>query len=188
MTLPPILASGKWFTAAGKGATADVARDDLGLGAATALARASGRKTLTLSGPEALTVPEVAAQLNSALGLKIEVVPVPVEGLIDGIVGSGMPRPMAEMFASFDANTAAGHAGTVTQDLEAQICAPPVPFDAWLDAHRDQHAGWCHPYGAPHSAFVLLITVAAPAPSTDTPARMAKYKRCPTSPGYVSKR
>lgn len=134
MTLPSMLASGKWFTAAGDGRVADVSRDDLALAAAQALVDQEGGATFTLSGPEALSTRDIADQLNRTLGTSIDVVPVPVEALIEGMVGSaGMPRPVAEMFASFDENTASGAVGTVTTDLERLIGRPPQSFGAWLD-------------------------------------------------------
>lgn len=137
MTLPTMKATGKWFTSAGEGLNADVARDDLALAAAQALAKQTGKKTFTLSGAESLGAPQVAGALSEVLGHTIEVVPVTDEELAAGMTAAGVPGPVAELFASFDANTRSGATGTVTSDLETLIGRPPVRFDAWLAAHAE---------------------------------------------------
>ncbi|MEL6184113.1 MAG: NAD(P)H-binding protein [Myxococcota bacterium] len=134
MTLPALRASGKWFTAAGDGRVADAARDDLALAAANALVRLDGRETYTLSGPEALSVGDLSSELERVLRTSIDVVPVTAEQLADGLVTqASMPRPVAEMFASFDQNTASGAVGTVTGDLERLIGRSPLRFGDWLE-------------------------------------------------------
>ena len=139
MSLPQVLATGKWFTAAGEGRVADVARDDLARAAAVALTReVVGKDTFTLSGPRALTVDEIAPMVAKAVGRPIEVVHVPADGLIDGMVGAGVPRPIAEMWGSFDRNTAAGQVGEVTEDLQRLTGEAPMTFEAWLDANRNR--------------------------------------------------
>lgn len=137
LTLPNLKQSRKWFTAAGAARNADVSRDDLALAAATALVRATGGRTHTLSGPEAFSVADVAARLSPVLGVDLEVVPVSDEALVAGMQSAGMPPAMAEMFASFDTNTRAGHMGTVTSELEALIGRPAQRFDDWLVEHAE---------------------------------------------------
>lgn len=140
MSLPAILANGgNWYHATGEGRSASIARDDLARAAATVLAGNPTRKAIhTLSGGEALTTAEQAAMISQALGRPIRAVPVPVTALVQGMVGAGLPEPMAQVFASFDANTAAGHVGTVTGDYQRITGLAPQPFAAWLAAHR-QH-------------------------------------------------
>lgn len=140
MSLPGILANGgQWFHAAGDGKLANIARDDLARAAATVLAGGqTGKTTVTLSGGQALTTAEMAAQLSQALGRPITPVKVPVEGLVQGMVGAGLPPPLAQVLASFDTNTADGHVGTVTGDYQRITGVAPQTFAAWLAAHRDQ--------------------------------------------------
>lgn len=137
MSLPGVLAAGgQWFTAAGEGRLANIARDDLALAAATVLAgNSDGKATYTLSGGESLTTAEQAAQIGAAIGRPLAVVQVPLEGLVQGMVGAGLPEPLARVFASFDANTAAGQVGTVTDDFRRLTGRAPQPFAAWLSAH-----------------------------------------------------
>lgn len=132
----PVLASGKWFTATGDGKVAHIARDDLARAAATALAGATtGKTTLTLSGAKAYTTAEIAALVSEATGKPIEVIQVPVEGLVQGMVAHGLPEPVAHVLASFDTNTAAGRVTTVTGDYKALTGVDPQPYEAWLAAN-----------------------------------------------------
>lgn len=143
MSLPGVLAmGGQWFSAAGEGRLANISRDDLGRAAATVLAgTGQGKTTYTLSGDEALTTAEQAQAISQALGRPITVIPVPVEGLVQGMVGAGLPPPLAQVFASFDTNTAAGHVGTVTGDFRQITGVAPQRFAAWLQANKAALAG-----------------------------------------------
>ena len=143
MSMPNVLAmGGQWFSAAGDGKLANIARDDLALAAATVLAGAyTGKATYTLSGAEALTTAQQAQAISAALDKPINVIPVPVEGLIQGMVGAGLPEPVARIFASFDTNTAAGRVATVTGDFKKITGVEPQLFAAWLAANRGALSG-----------------------------------------------
>lgn len=137
--LPHALASGHWYTADQGLPSADIARDDLGLAAATALADAfAGQRTLTLSGPEALTKADMARRISAATGRGLTVVQVPLQAIIDGLQGAGLPPALAEVYASFDTNTAAGRVAEVTGDFERLTGRKPQSFDDWLTAHGDR--------------------------------------------------
>lgn len=47
----------------------------------------------------------------------------------------------ARVFASFDANTAAGGLAEVTGDYRALTASDPQPFEHWLKANADRLAG-----------------------------------------------
>lgn len=140
MSLPAILArGGQWHHAAGEGRTADIARDDLARAAATVLAGTEGgQSTFTLSGAQALSPAEIAAQITQALGRPITPVPVSASALVQGMLSAGLPEPVAQVLASFDTNTAAGHVGTVTGDYQRITGVAPQGLAAWLAAHREQ--------------------------------------------------
>ena len=141
MSLPSVLASGHWYSAAGDGRIAHIARDDLARAAAVALAGGGeAKRTLTLSGARAYSTAEIAALIAQTLGTPIQVAPVPVEGLVQGMVGAGLPEPLARVLASFDSNTAAGRVATVTDDYLALTGQTPQPFEQWLQANRAQLA------------------------------------------------
>jgi len=137
-SLPGVLArGGKWFSAAGEGKLANISRDDLALAAASMLAGAyAGKGTYTLSGPQALTTGQLAEAISQTIGKPIQVIPAPVEALIQGMVGAGLPEPVARALASFDTNTAAGRVATVTGDFKAITGREPQPFSEWLVANK----------------------------------------------------
>jgi len=143
MTLPGVLAmNGQWFSAAGEGRVADIARDDLSRAAAMALAATeTGKQIYTLSGAEALSMAERAAVISQAIGQPIQVVPVPLESLVQGMVGAGLPEPVARIFASFDTNTAAGRVGEVTGDFQRLTGRAPQSFASWVAANKAALAG-----------------------------------------------
>ena len=136
MSLPSALTMGQWYSAAEQGKVAHIARDDLARAAATALASdATGKTTYTLSGAEAFTTEQLAQMVSQAVGKPLQVVHVPLAGLIQGMVGAGFPEPLAAVFASFDTNTAAGRVAEVTGDFQKLTGVAPQPFAQWLAAN-----------------------------------------------------
>lgn len=141
-SLPQVLASGQWYTAAGDGRIAHIARDDLARAAAVALAdTAGGKTTLTLTGARAYTTDEIAALVSRTDGRPIKVVHVPIEALVQGMVGAGLPEPVARFIASLDANTAAGGLADVTGDFTTLTGVDPLPFEQWLKANKEAFVG-----------------------------------------------
>ncbi|MEJ2631368.1 MAG: SDR family oxidoreductase [Acidihalobacter sp.] len=142
MSMPSILASGQWFSAAGNGRIAHIARDDLARAAATTLANGGdGKNVYTLSGAQAFTTEEIAQHVSTATGAPIQVVHVPLDALVQGMVEAGLPEPMVRIFASFDSNTAAGGVTEVTNDYQRIIGREPLAFDAWLQANAAALSG-----------------------------------------------
>lgn len=140
MLLPGVLArGGKWFSAAGEGLVADIARDDAALAAAHVLAGGfHGRETYTLSGPEALSATQQAQRIAAAIGRSIEVVHVSADDLWRGMAGAGVPKPLAQLLASFDLNTATGHMDQVSGDFERIVGHRPRTLEDWLAANHAQ--------------------------------------------------
>ena len=131
--LPHALKTGTQYSSAAQGKTANIARDDLARAAAAALtSNKNGKTTITLSGAKEYTTEDIAKLASAATGKPLNVVHVPVEGLVQGMIGAGLPEPMARMFASFDVNVAQGGlAGTATE-YKALTGVEPQPFEDWL--------------------------------------------------------
>lgn len=142
-TLPGVWArGGQWYSAAGEGRIAHISRDDLARAAAVAVSGTDGGKhTYTLSGGEAITTSEQAAIISAALGIPLTVVPVPIDALIGGMVGAGIPEPVARVLASFDQNTADGHVSKVTDDYRKLVGRSPLTFEAWVESNKSALAG-----------------------------------------------
>jgi len=135
--LQPALTSGKWYAADRGLGSADIARDDLALAAATVLAGdETGKQVYTLSGSRALTKVEVAAAVSATIGRSIEVVQVPLEDLMQGMVSAGLPEPVARVYASFDTNTAAGRVAEISDDFNQITGRSPATFEQWLQANQ----------------------------------------------------
>jgi NAD(P)H dehydrogenase (quinone) len=137
LALPAAIASGALIDAKGTGAVAYVTRDDCARAAAAALASGSGgRTTVDVSGPEAVTADQLAAIASELTGRPVVHTSVPVPALIEGMVGHGLPRPIAELLASFDAATAKGDYRHVTATVEQLSGTKPTSVAAFLRANR----------------------------------------------------
>lgn len=137
-SVPGALASGEWATAAGEGRIAYIARDDLARAAAAALASDSAEnQVLTLTGEQAWSARDVASRVSALTGKPLTVIDITRAQQIDGLKAHGFPPVLAEVFASFDAATAAGDLGQITGDYLRLTGQSPTPLDAWLPANLD---------------------------------------------------
>lgn len=133
MSLPNAFKSGTQYSAAAQGKTAHIARDDLARADAAALVHdRGGKNTYTLTGAAEYTTDEIVALVSKAAGKPLKVVHVPVEGLVQGMIGAGLPEGMARLFASFDANTAQGGLAGVTSDYKTLTGQEPSRFEDWV--------------------------------------------------------
>lgn len=132
-----ILESGQWFTAAGDGRVANIARADLAAAAAAALAKSDYRNhTYTLTGKEALTTAQMATLLSDVSGRSIGVVPITDEQKIAGLEQAGLPPVLAKAFASFDTNTRQGGVAEVTDDFKQLTGRDPMALKDWFNQNR----------------------------------------------------
>jgi NAD(P)H dehydrogenase (quinone) len=135
--LPRAVASGQLVDARGDGAIAWVTRDDCARAAAAALAATTGgRRTLDVTGPAAITSAELARIAADVTGRPVVHVPVALDALVAGMVASGMPEPIARLYASFDAGAARGDFATATATVEQLTGARPQSVREFLAAHR----------------------------------------------------
>ena len=133
MSLPNAFKSGTQYSAAAQGKTAHIARDDLARADAAALvSEKGGKNTYTLTGAAQYSVDEIGTLVSEAAGKPLNVVHVPVEGLVQGMVDAGLPEGTARLFASFDVNTAQGGLSGVTGDYKALTGRDPTRFEDWV--------------------------------------------------------
>jgi len=78
-------------------------------------------KTYNLTGPEALSSAEQAAKLSAALGRTIKYVDLPPGHFLQGLLGAGLPKWLAEDYVAMAGWIASGNAATVLPDLSKLI-------------------------------------------------------------------
>jgi NAD(P)H dehydrogenase (quinone) len=137
MSLPSALASGHWYSAAGDGRIPYVARADLAAAAAGALlSDERGNEIVTLTGPVAYTVGEVAALVSDATGKPLTVVPVTDEQLAEGMAAHGVPGPFIPTLVSFDRAARLGQFDLVTDDVSRLAGRTPTSLTIFLEANK----------------------------------------------------
>lgn len=137
LSLPGVVASGKWHTSAGEGRVAYAARDDMASAIAAHLATPSRESaTLTLTGPIAYSNAEVARIVTEVTGRPIEIVSVNDAELAEILQRFGLPEPFARTLASGDAHTRLGHAAEVSDILEKLSRRKPKTLEAFLEASK----------------------------------------------------
>jgi NAD(P)H dehydrogenase (quinone) len=137
-SLPAVLASGKWFSAAGDGKVAHVSREDAAYAAAAALAaQPNGNARYDITGSELLTTKEIAKLASDATGKPIEVVNVSDEQLKQGMIAAGMPAFLAPVFASFDTNTRAGNIAIASDAVQKLTGRAPRSLKAFFAANKE---------------------------------------------------
>lgn len=129
---------GGLFNAAANGKAAYITREDCARAAAAALAASfEGRRTLDITGPEALSQTELAALAGRISGKQLDYVPLEPEVLIQNMVNAGLPRPLAATYASFDTAIAQGKFSAVTNSVEELTGRKPISVAEFLAANRD---------------------------------------------------
>jgi NAD(P)H dehydrogenase (quinone) len=129
------LASGHWYSAAAGGGIAHILRDDIGRAVAAALIAPTNAKTVyTLTGTKTYSHADIAALIGAAAGKTISLVEVPLEGLVQGMVGAGLPEPVARVYASIDTMIGIGGLAQVTSDYKTLTGSEPQGFEAWVES------------------------------------------------------
>jgi NAD(P)H dehydrogenase (quinone) len=142
MNLPQVLASGQWYTSAGEGRIAHIARADCAEAIAAALASGSDAKTTyTLTGPEARTTAEIAILASEITGKPIQVIQLNDEQLAGGMKAAGVPDFLIPTLISFEAATREGNLAALTGDFEALTGRKPKPFRAFFEENKAALAG-----------------------------------------------
>jgi uncharacterized protein YbjT (DUF2867 family) len=86
-------------------------------------------KTYPLTGPQALTMAEVAEKLSAATGKAIRYVNVPPEAARQAQLAAGMPPYLADALFELFAERRNGKEATVWPDAAALLGRPPTSFD-----------------------------------------------------------
>lgn len=129
---------GQLFSAAGDGKIAYISREDCTQAAAAALLSSfNGRRTLNITGPEALSKTDLANVAAQIAGKPVTYVPLELDVLIQNMVAAGLPQPAAEFIASIDSATARGQFETVSSDFEEMTSSKPTAVAEFLAANQE---------------------------------------------------
>lgn len=105
----PALAHGAFVGSAGEGRISSAARQDYAQAAAVVLTESAHQgKVHELAGDEAYTLADLAAELSRQSGRDIPYVNMPEADYAGVLTGAGLPEPLAQAIASYDAKAAEG--------------------------------------------------------------------------------
>jgi uncharacterized protein YbjT (DUF2867 family) len=137
-----IRATGQLFAPLGDAKIAMIDPRDVAAAAAAALvADRLGRQTYVVTGPQAITYAEVAAELSAATGRAVGFVDVPEEAARAGMLESGLPGWFADAFVLLCRVLRAGGADQATGDFRLLTGREPRPFADFAHDHRQLFAG-----------------------------------------------
>ncbi|WP_367124689.1 NAD(P)H-binding protein [Streptomyces phytohabitans] len=136
-TVEQAAASGRLVTNNGAGAAAYVTREDCAAAAAAVLTRGGYEdQALDITGPEAVTVQQLAALAKEFGGRDVEVVEVDDEAYTAGLTEHGLPEPVARVVASFGASIRGGHLAHVSGAVAELTGTAPTPLAEVVRAAR----------------------------------------------------
>ena len=129
---------GRLYAPAGEARVAMVDPRDVGAAAAAVLSGAGHEgRTYVLTGPEAITYAQVAADVSAAVGREVEFVDVPDEGARQALVDAGLPDFVAEQLVKIFGLLRQGMAAEVTDAVEMLTGRPPRSFASFARDHAD---------------------------------------------------
>lgn len=136
-SLPRAVASGQLVAATGTGGAGYVTREDCARAAAAALANPpAGRTILDITGPSVVTHADLAQILSELTGRAVTYVPVDVDAIVAGMVGAGLPEPVARVYAGFDTTIAQGSLAVASNDVAELTGQAPQSVADFLTAHK----------------------------------------------------
>ena len=126
---PTIRAEGAFYSASGQEKISHVDVRDIAAVAVKALTEPSHEgKAYTLSGPEALTYDELAAELSKALGRPISPINLLPADLKGGMLAEGMPEAIADRMLDLERYFREGRASGITNDIKQVTGREPRRF------------------------------------------------------------
>ena len=138
-SVPPALAHGAFIGSAGEGRISSAARQDYAEAAAVVLTEGGHEgKVYELAGDEAYTLADLAAELSRQSGREIPYMNMPEADYAAALAGVGLPGPLADAIASYDAKAAEGALFDDGRELSRLIGRPTTPLSASIAAALQQ--------------------------------------------------
>jgi uncharacterized protein YbjT (DUF2867 family) len=131
-----VASEGRLYAPAGEARVAMIDPRDVGAAAAAALTGAGeDGQTYVITGPEAITWGQIAAELSIAISREVEFVDVPDEGARQGLIGAGLPEFVAEQLIMIFGQLRQGVAEQVTDGVYALTGSRPRSFAEFARDH-----------------------------------------------------
>jgi uncharacterized protein YbjT (DUF2867 family) len=136
-----VKAQSRWYGMTGDGATAYVDAGDVAAAAAVTLTSTghTGR-TYELTGPEAISIPQAAAQLSEAIRRDVVYIDVPADQFRANLADAGMPDWLADALVALYTTIREGHAATVTNSIEELTGRRARSYREFVEDHKDRFA------------------------------------------------
>lgn len=129
------IASGRFLSNGGSGATAYVTRADCAAAAAAALVQDGHEgRTYDVSGPQALTAADLVALARDLGGRDVELVDLSDSEFMAALRAAGQPEEMAALVTSFGAATRGDFFANVSSAVAELTSRPPTPLADVLQA------------------------------------------------------
>jgi len=133
--MPTIQKQGAFYSTIGEGRVAMVDEGDVADVAAKALSEDGHEgKTYVLTGPKAMTYPEVAEVLSRQLGKPVKYIDIDPAQAKQAMIAVGMPDWVADFVNDLRAFEQRGRASGPTPDIERLLGRPPRALEASIDA------------------------------------------------------
>ena len=132
-----IAAKGMFFASIGEARVSLVdIRDIAALAAAALTEQGHEGKIYNITGPEALTHAEIAAQFSAVLGREIRFINVSPEEMRQAVIGVGFPLWQADGLIEDYAHYARGEAAAVTSDVQTVTGRAPRSFKSFIEDYK----------------------------------------------------
>lgn len=133
--LPTVQAQGAFYSTIGEGQVAMVDEEDVAEVAAKILTEDGHEgKKYVLTGPKALSYPEVADALAKKLGKSVKYIDIDPAQAKQAMIGVGMPDWVADFVNDLRELEKSGGASGPTQDIQKLLGRPPRALEASIDA------------------------------------------------------
>jgi uncharacterized protein YbjT (DUF2867 family) len=131
-----IAGEGRLYAPAGQARIAMIDPRDVGAAAAAVLSTEGHEgRTYLLTGPEAITYVQVAADLSAAIGRRVEFVDVPEEDAMEAMIRGGLPDFVADQIVKVFAMLRQGVGEEVTTTVQSLTGSPPHDFASFALNH-----------------------------------------------------
>lgn len=133
---------GTIFSCTGHGATGDVdARDIAAVAAHVLTTEGHDGATYELTGPEALSYPQIAQRLSALLGREVRYVDLPPDDVRRGLLAGGLSEWGVDALLELLSEVRAGHLARVTDEVRAATGRAPRGLEEFLRDHLSAFAG-----------------------------------------------